>query len=124
VRAHVWHSHKIKQLIEDLRDARCAAFTLEVEGGEVVVDGAIVIEMRTSRVSPSQQDAQALLATHKLERFAEFSEFEEVLIQAGDRIAVTGVLTRTPEVAGYRDVPTERLRFVAHERLPVTLAGP
>jgi hypothetical protein len=124
VRAQVWHSRKIPQLIDDLRDARLTPFVLEVEGGEVVVEGAIVIEMRTARVTPKQEDARALLATHKLERFLDSSDFEETLIQAGDRIAVTGVLARTQEPAGYREVPVERMRFVPHPRLPVTLAGP
>lgn len=125
MRAQVWHSRKIPQLIDDLRDARLAPFVLEVEGGEVVVEGVIAIEMRTARVTPrTKEDAHAFLATHKLERFLESSDFEETLIQAGDRIAVIGVLSRTQEGAGYRDAPVERVRFVAHPQVSVTLTGP
>lgn len=124
-RAQVWHSRKIPQLIEDLRDARIAPFALEVADGLVLVDNPVVIEMKTSRVTPrSPEDARALLAAHKLERFLPSSDFEEALIQAGDEIAVVGVLVRERlEAAGYRELAQERMKVVADPRHPVTLSA-
>ena len=121
----VIYQARAKRVIEDLRDARLAPFALEVDGGEVMITGPIAIQMKTSRVTPrSPEDAHALLASHKLERFATSSDFEEALIQTGDRIAVAGVLIRERlDPAGYRDVGEERLRFVADPRHPVTLSG-
>lgn len=121
-RAQVWHSRKIPQLIEDLRESK-GTFVLEVGDGEVVVDGAFVIEKRTGRITPkSPEAAHALLAAHKLERFSESSDFEEALIEDGDEVAVTGIVQlEAIEAAGYRELPRERRRFVAHPRLPITI---
>jgi hypothetical protein len=123
-RAQVWHSRKIPQLIEDLRDAK-GTFVLEVADGEILVEGTFVIEMRTARVSPAPELGHALLAAHKLERFAPSSDFEEALIEDGTTVAVIGVVVRDAvEAAGYRELPRQRRRFVAHERHPVTVVAP
>src|SRR5260221_349236 len=85
-RAQVWHSRKIPQLIEDLRDAK---------------------------------------GTFVLEGFAPSSDFEEALIEDGDEVAVSGIVVRDAvEAAGYRELPRQRRRFIAHARHPVTVALP
>ena len=124
-RAQVWHSRKIPQLIEDLRDAK-GTFVLEVPDGEIIVDGTFVIEMRTARITPtSDAVAHALLTAHELERFAPSSDFEEALIEDGDEVAVSGIVVRDAvEAAGYRELPRQRRRFIAHARHPVTVALP
>ena len=126
VRAEVWQSRKMPHLVAQLREAKVAPFTLQLGDGAVSVDGGVdlAVTLKTKRVTPRDPEApRALLAAHKLERFADSSDFEEALVQNGDVISVSGVLVREHEVAGYRGLPIERLRLVAGPRYPVTITA-
>ncbi len=122
-RAKAWHSKKIPHLIGDVSETMSRPFVLEVVDGELIVDGEIELEHPTREVAALER-GRAFLVAHKLERYLDSTTFEEAIVVAGDRIAVTGVVVRDHVAEGdYRETP-ERMRIVAPPRGKVILARP
>lgn len=123
--ARVWHSKKIPQLIAEIREVKLAPLVLVVTHGEVVIDGDCAVEWPTAALSPRVPDREAaLLASHKLERYQEFTEFEEGVVRSGDQIWVRGVVVRDRSGEhGYRDSPV-RTRLVAGPNRPLAIGRP
>jgi len=122
-RARVRRPHR-DQLVADILETKLAPVVVVVGGDEVAIGGDCVIEWPTTPVAHSVLDrAVAFLASRNVAHYAASTEFEEAVIQSGDRVWITGTLVQQRgRELGYRDLPVY-LRLVASRQHPLTI-GP
>ncbi len=116
-------------LVDDAYAHGLAPFVLESAEGDLVIDSAsFAIDLPARGVygyPPVRQ--HAFLRARRLERYLRSTFCDEVIVNAGDRVSVRGVIARErdPDASehGYRDTPV-RLHLAGYPDRPLRIGRP
>jgi hypothetical protein len=119
-----------RELAATIEERKLAPFELVTTDGVVQVDGESAdVVLPVVPLIPRRLEREiAFLEEHGLAADdAPTASFDEIVVAAGDRIAVHGVAivehAHAADERGYRDAPT-RIRIVAHGEHPLTIGKP
>jgi hypothetical protein len=111
-----------------IREAR-AAFRVETKQGVIHVDGdALELAVTPERVIPRQQARErAFLTELGAADKEDKAGFDEIVVAVGAKVSIRGMLRIEADAAstderGYRDDAPKRMRLVAADGTPVTVA--
>jgi hypothetical protein len=129
--AHVTHARVWSRLdasgalVDDIVITNMQPFVLETGGEPIhVAGGTFFVAIKPVDVWPHAYHGAALLRLRDLERYLSSTFFDHVLIRAGERITVTGVVARDVDPAaerGYREA-SELTRLLGYAGRPLTIS--